>query len=99
MQDTGWFERSCAAVIAEREAMSARLHALGFEVLPSCANFVFARHPAHEGAALQAALRERRILVRHFKAPRIVPYLRITVGTPEHGRALDEALRAILAPG
>ncbi|MBP8308188.1 MAG: histidinol-phosphate transaminase [Burkholderiaceae bacterium] len=98
VQDTGWFERSCAAVIAEREAMTARLQALGFEVLPSCANFVFARHPAHDGAALQAALRERRILVRHFKAPRIDQFLRITVGAPDHGLALDQALRAILAP-
>ena len=98
VRDTAWFERSCTTVIAEREAMTARLHALGFEVLPSCANFVFARHPAHEGAALQAALRERRILVRHFKAPRIDQFLRITVGAPDHGLALDQALRAILAP-
>ena len=97
MRDHGWFERQCRAVIDEREAMTARLHALGFEVLPSCANFVFARHPRHAGAAWQAALRERRILVRHFTAPRIEPFLRITVGTPEQGLALDRALREILS--
>ncbi len=96
--DADWFARSCAAVIAEREAMNARLHALGFKVLPSCANFVFARHPLHDAARLQAGLRERRILVRHFKAPRIDQFLRITVGTPAHGLALDAALREMLAP-
>ena len=80
------------------DTLVADMQALGFEVLPSCANFVFARHPAHDGAALQASLRERRILVRHFKAPRIDQFLRITVGTAAHGRALDEALRAIIAP-
>lgn len=94
--DHEWFTASCDAVIREREAMRARLAALGFEVLPSCANFVFARHPALDGAALQAGLRERRILVRHFKAARIDQFLRITVGTPAQGLALDAALRDIL---
>ncbi len=56
---------------------------LGFEVLPSSANFVFARHPAHQGAALAAALRQRAVIVRHFSASRIADYLRITVGTDE----------------
>lgn len=94
--DDDWFSASCRAVIDEREAMRARLVRLGFEVLPSCANFVFARHPGHDAARLQAALRERRILVRHFKAPRIDQFLRITVGTPEQGLALDTALREVL---
>ena len=77
--------------------MRERLQARGFEVLPSCANFLLARHPQHEGAALQAGLRERRILVRHFKAPRLDPFLRISVGTEAQGLALDDALAQILA--
>ena len=96
VQDAGWFARACAAVVAEREAMTARLQARGFEVLPSGANFVFARHPGHAGAALQRALRERKVLVRHFSASRIADFLRITVGTPAQGRMLDEALADIL---
>lgn len=99
VRDNDWFERSCAAVIAERETMSARLRSRGFEVLPSCANFVFARHPGHDGAALQAALRERRILVRHFRAPRIDQFLRITVGTAAQGQMLDDALAQIVGAG
>ncbi|MBU6272083.1 MAG: histidinol-phosphate transaminase [Betaproteobacteria bacterium] len=96
VEDSAWFAQSCAAVIAEREAMSERLRARGFQVLPSGANFVFARHPGHAGAALQRALRERKVLVRHFSASRIADFLRITVGTTEQGRMLDEALADIL---
>jgi histidinol-phosphate aminotransferase len=65
-------------------------------VLPSHANFVFARHRAHGGAELQRALRERKILVRHFNAPRIAQFLRISVGTREHCEQLVLALRDIL---
>lgn len=97
IEDREHFERSRAAVIASRTRLVAELTALGFEVLPSAANFVFVRHPQHSGAALAAALRERRVLVRHFKAPRIEAFLRITVGTDAQCEALLAALRAILA--
>ena len=68
-------------MIKTRQDMAQGL-ALGFDVLPSAANFVFARHPGH-AAALAAALRERGIIVRHFRQPRIEQFLRITVGTDE----------------
>ena len=74
----------------------ADLRSLGFEVLPSAANFIFAQHPKHAGALLTARLRERAILVRHFKLPRIDNFMRITVGTPEQCQALVGALRDIL---
>jgi len=66
-------------------------------VLPSAANFVFARHPRRDAAALAAALRERSIIVRHFKAERIDQFLRITVGTDSQCDLLIDALRDILA--
>jgi histidinol-phosphate aminotransferase len=68
-------------VIEGRERLSRGLVRLGFEVLPSSANFVFTRQLAHDGAGLTIALRQRAIIVRHFAAPRISDYLRITVGT------------------
>jgi histidinol-phosphate aminotransferase len=94
--DREHFERTRAQVIATRAWLAGELARLGFEVLPSAANFVFARHPAHAGAALQAALRARKILVRHFAAPRIDAFLRITIGTDEQCRALVAALEEIV---
>ena len=91
-----YYRDNCAKVIAAREQLAADLQDLGFEVLPSAANFVFARHPVHSGAALASSLRERAIIVRHFKLPRIDEFLRITVGTPEQCGALVAALSEIL---
>jgi histidinol-phosphate aminotransferase len=96
VRDEAYFRASCAKVIAEREAMTRALERLGFLVLPSCANFVFARHPAQDGLKLAAALRERNVLVRHFNKPRIASYLRITVGTDEDTRRLVEAAEDVL---
>ena len=97
VEDEAWFQESCRRVIATREALVADLAALDFEVLPSAANFVFARHPRRDGGELAAELRRRAIIVRHFKASRIDPFLRITVGTDAQCRILVEALREILA--
>lgn len=96
MQDRAYFESICARVVQTRERLVAEMTRLGFEVLPSAANFIFARHPAHEGAALAATLRERSIIVRHFRQPaRIAPFLRITVGTDAQCDALIAALKAL----
>jgi histidinol-phosphate aminotransferase len=84
-------------VIEGREKLNRGLVERGFEVLPSAANFVFARHPAHQGAALAAALRERAVIVRHFSAPRISDHLRITIGTDAQIDRLLSALSEILA--
>ena len=96
VRDDAYFRATCAAIVAEREAMTRELIGLGFAVLPSSANFVFAAHPARGGLELAAALREQAVLVRHFKQPRTAPYLRITVGTNEDTRRLVAALRSIL---
>lgn len=97
LQDEPYFQQTRATIIANRAMLVEGLEARGFAVLPSCANFVFARHPAHAGAALAAGLRERAVLVRHFSAPRIRDYLRITVGTAHEVEQLLAALDAVLA--
>lgn len=96
IQDTAHFEQTRLAVIAARERLVARLTELGFDVLPTLANFVFARHPAHSAVSLSQALRERHILVRHFKQERIEQFLRISVGTPDECERLCNALSEIL---
>ena len=90
-EDDAYFRRTCQAVIDSREALSASLQALGFEVLPSAANFVFARHPRHDAGQIASTLRER-VIVRHFKQARIDQFLRITIGSPEQNQALLDAL-------
>lgn len=98
VEDKAYFEETRAKVINTREHLIAELQAIGFEVLPSGANFIFARHPHHEGAELAARLRERSIIIRHFKKPaRIAQFLRITIGTDEQCGLLASALREIVA--
>lgn len=97
VEDEAYFQDSCRKVIATREQLVTDMQALGFEVLPSGANFIFVRHPQHDGAALTAALRQRAIIVRHFKQPRIDQFLRITIGTDAQCQTLVQALREILS--
>ena len=96
LEDEAYFQESRARVIEGRERLNRGLLRIGFDVLPSAANFVFARHPGHQGAKLAAALRERAVIVRHFSAPRIADYLRITVGTDGQIDRLLSALSDIL---
>jgi len=98
LQDHAYFEGLCAKVVTTRTRLVAAMAEMGFDVLPSAANFIFARHPVHDGAELATNLRERSIIVRHFKNPvRIAPFLRITVGTDAQCDALLAALKAIVA--
>ncbi|MEE1869379.1 MULTISPECIES: histidinol-phosphate transaminase [Pseudomonas] len=90
--DRAYFDDTCRKVIDSREALVGELTARGFEVLPSAANFIFARHPQHDASELAAKLREQGVIVRHFKQARIAQFLRITIGTPEMNQALLDAL-------
>lgn len=99
LKDTEYFARQCQAVIDAREQLRADLEQLGFEILPSKANFLMATHPKHSAAGIQQALREQGVLVRHFRQPRIEQYLRITVGSPEQCARLCNSLRQILGQG
>ena len=97
VEDEPYFQTRLKEVISERYAMAVGLTRLGFEVLPSATNFVFARKPGFAGAELAAALRAQAVLVRHFAKPRTADYLRITVGTPAQSARLLAALADILA--
>lgn len=96
IQDTEHFATSRQAVIDARSYLSGELAKLGFDSLPSQANFVFVSHPDHEATAIAQALRARGILVRHFNQPRIKNYLRITVGTLDECQRLCRALSEIV---
>lgn len=93
-EDKAYFQQTCQAIIDSRELLAQQLKDLGFDVLPSAANFIFARHPHQEAVQITAALRENAIIVRHFKLPRIEQFLRITIGTEAENQALVEALAA-----
>ena len=97
MEDKDYFARCCAAIRESRAWTASALEALGFSVLPSAANFLFAKHPRLEGQALYQALKARGILVRWFDGPRTRDFVRITVGSRPQMEALAAAVRDILA--
>jgi histidinol-phosphate aminotransferase len=96
LEDQAYFEQTRDVIIRTRGRLVKDLGALGFDVLPSAANFVFTRHPGKDAGELARRLRELSIIVRHFKQPRIDQFLRITIGTDEECRALVDALKHIL---
>jgi histidinol-phosphate aminotransferase len=97
MADRAYFERCTQAVARTREDTTEQLRALGFTVLPSKANFIFAKTERLGGGELYRRLKERGILVRHFDQPaRIADYCRISIGSPEQMEALVSAIRALL---
>ncbi len=96
MADEEYTLRNCQAVIENREYTTRELKKLGFELTDSKTNFVFAKHPKVSGEDIYKGLRERGILVRHFTAPRICEYNRITVGSMDEMSALVKAVKEIL---
>lgn len=95
IEDTAYFDSTRQKIIDTRAWTAARLTELGFELTDSRANFLFARTARIEGGALYRALKAKGILVRHFDAPRISDYLRITIGTPQQMAALVETIQQI----
>ncbi|MGA0881553.1 MAG: histidinol-phosphate transaminase [Burkholderiaceae bacterium] len=92
LEDEEWLTRNRAAIMTSRNWLTGALQSLGFQVLPSAANFVFARHPSRQALEVAQSLRRQKILVRHFQKPRIEDWLRITVGTDSECQALISAL-------
>ena len=97
IEDQAYLEETSAKVMQTRAHLVKELHSLGFDTLPSTANFILTRHSKHTGAKLYQALRDRGIIVRHFKSLRIEEFLRITIGTNEQSNELLTALKEILA--
>ena len=96
-KDESYFKQTCAQVISSREQLVEQLQALGFEILPSAANFVFARHNSESAEVMATYLRQQGIIVRHFQQPRIDQFLRITVGTSQDNQLLVDSLASMLA--
>ena len=94
--DQDYFEQTCQKIIASREWVTNELMALGFEVLPSAANFILAKHPQHAAADLATDLRQQGIIVRHFKQDRISQFLRITIGTAQENQQLLAVLDTLV---
>ncbi|MFV7480889.1 histidinol-phosphate transaminase [Acinetobacter junii] len=96
-EDQDYFQEQCEKVIASREKLVANLTELGFNVLPSKANFIFATHSLHDAAQLAEKLREQGIIVRYFNKPRINQFLRITIGTDEQNQRLVDTLKMLIS--
>lgn len=95
LADREHFDACREHVITTRERSVRRLNELGFEVLPSQANFVLARHPEYDAAQLFVGLRERGILVRHFNTETLRDFLRISIGTDDEMDSLIEAFESL----
>lgn len=94
--DDAYYRENRRRVVETRDRTAARLRAMGFTVTDSKANFLFVKPPALGGEALYRRLKARDILVRHFKTPRIVDYVRVSVGSPEEMDAFLAAVSEIL---
>lgn len=96
LKEDGYYMANCEKIIKAREWTREALVSLGFTVLPSSANFLFAKHERMSGESVYRSLKENGVLVRHFTAPRICEYNRITIGTEEQMRTMVDILRNIL---
>lgn len=94
--EQSYYDANCKKIMENRDFTAKALEALGFEVLPSKANFLFARTPKMGGEALYLALKDKGILVRHFSRKEIADFLRITIGSMEQMQALVNAVQEIL---
>ena len=90
-----YYMANCRAIMETREHTSDALRAMGFDVIPSMANFILVRGPV-PGEELYRELRRRGVLVRWFDQPRIRDRIRVSIGSPEMMDAFLEAVRAIL---
>ena len=96
LEDEAYTQANIRAIVENREWTAAALEALGFEVMPSCTNFIFARHTRLDGKQTYLDLKARGILVRHFDKPRLGDYNRITIGSRTEMAAFVETIQALL---
>jgi histidinol-phosphate aminotransferase len=96
IDDKQYFDDICQRIITTRNKLYTDMQQLGFNILPSQANFIFATHPHHDAKTIAQSLREQGIIVRHFAAARINMYLRISIGTPNECEKLIKSLKNIV---
>ncbi|MBT3206011.1 MAG: histidinol-phosphate transaminase [Gammaproteobacteria bacterium] len=96
IEDDSYFQQTCQKIVQTREQASEQLTRLGFKVLPSAANFIFACHESRSAQELYSELKKAGVLVRYFNKPRIDNYLRITIGTEQEMQKLIATLSKIL---
>ena len=96
IRDSAYYAANAQTIIRTRERTAKALEQLGFTVLPSKANFLFAASGTVDGETLYRELKARGVLVRHFTKPSIQNYCRITIGTPEQMDILLTNIQAIL---
>ncbi|WP_139692940.1 histidinol-phosphate transaminase [Sporolactobacillus terrae] len=96
IEDDAYYRDQAQKIIATREKTAKRLEALGFSVIPSQSNFIFASHSEVNADIIFHALRDKGVLVRYFNQPRIDNFMRITMGTDEEMDKLVKALNEIL---
>lgn len=83
IEDDEYFKSTCKKVIKTRERVTLELEKLGFDVLDSQTNFIFATHNKHNMKSLFEYLKTQKVFIRYFSLPRIENYVRITIGTNE----------------
>jgi histidinol-phosphate aminotransferase len=99
MADKNYFEDCRRQIMENRQKTIAGLKSLGFEMTDSCANFIFVKHERLSGEDYYLGLKQKGVLVRHFKKPRISDYVRITIGSIQEMEELVRQTAAILDEG
>ena len=96
IEDNEYYMNNCRVIASTRAKVTEKLREWGFEVLDSCANFIFARTPSVSGEKLYLELKKRGVLIRHFTKDKIKDFNRITIGTEDEMNAFLDAVREIL---
>ncbi len=96
IESNGYYSGNCEKIIKTRQWVTDELKNLGFEVLPSKANFIFAKSDKISGLKLYEELKAKGVLIRHFESHRIKDFNRITIGTDREMKILIEKIREIL---
>ncbi|MDR3289418.1 MAG: histidinol-phosphate transaminase [Peptococcaceae bacterium] len=97
IKDHAYFQATKNKIMRTRAHVVSELEGMGFYVIPSQANFVFISHPARPAEEIFTQLKERAVLVRYFKKPRIDNFLRVSIGSDEEMSSFLQALAAIIA--
>lgn len=96
LKDKRSFNYNIEMVVSNKEYLEENLTAIGFEMIPSRANFIFVRHPKVASSDLYQKLKEKKILIRHYTGPVQAEYIRISVGTMMEIKTLIKELAAIV---